>query len=216
MQAIRLIGQVSLISVATIAVVTTSASSGYAGSFTGTYTFTGNDAATVAGSPITFTNFTSSGVSGARNASNRYAGSDWNRNFTSGSKYFEFSATPFGGSPTTFESFSFNSSRSFLGPTQWILEAKVGSGSFSTVASGSLIPSGNISPVALGSSLTNVNQQVVFRLYGYGARGFSGFNLWSVDDVFFAGKTGIPTPAALPAILGFGAQLWRKRKELTA
>jgi hypothetical protein len=215
MQIISWISRFSLVAVGGVSLVGLAAVPSYAGSFTGTYSFTnGSTAATTSGSPISFGNFSQNGILGttvnlARTANDRYIGFDLTQNSTPDlTEYFQFSVNPFASSPTTFNSFGFNSRR-IGGPTQWLLQASVGGGAFSNVGSGDF--TNQTTSVA---GLSAVTQQVVFRLYGYGAS--SPLNSWSVDDVVLSGITAVPTPAALPAMVGFGLGLWRKRKEQTA
>jgi hypothetical protein len=218
MQAIKLIGQFSLLSATTIAVVVSGTKSSYAGTFTGTYSFNdGSTAATVTGDPISFSSFASNGVLGGAvdlpgTNNDRYAGTGWaTSDSPAANKYFEFTVNP-AGLPTTFTDFGFNSQRYGNGPRQWQLQASIGGGSFFSVASGNLSGNQSVSQ-NFGSQLSGVTQQVVFRLYGYNAR--RTFGLWDVDDFYMSG-TKVPTPAALPALVGFGVGLWRKRKEQTA
>jgi hypothetical protein len=219
MQAIKLIGQFSLLSATTVVVVAGGASSSYAGTFKGTYSFTnGSTAATVTGDPILFSSFASSGVAGSvldlpGTNNDGYLGAGWSTSPNPSNTYFEFTVNP-AGLPATFTDFGFKSQRVARGPRRWQLQASVGGGAFVNLASGNL--SGNASVnQSLGSQLSGVTQQVVFRLYGFNAPGNGLLNLWNVDDFYVSG-TKVPTPAALPALLGFGMGLWRKRKEQTA
>jgi hypothetical protein len=62
--------------------------------------------------------------------------------------------------------------------------------------------------------LQNISQQVTFRLYGYNPDGNDRSGYFSVDGVKVKGTTtAVPTPAAIPAIIAFGAGLWGKRKQ---
>jgi hypothetical protein len=225
MQVNRLFVKSSLAVAGAAAIVCLSAPESQAATFVGRYSFTnGSRRATVTGRPVVFGQFAAAGVSGtpieASIFSGRFRGSNWTRNATPNlGQYFEFSANPLG-NLTTYNRFGFNS-RSFsgffgtgLGPRNWLLQAKVGSGSFFNVLSGALGPVNAVNQGFSNASLTNVTQQVVFRLYGFNAP--VSANTWIVDDVFVSGISAIPTPAALPAILGFGAQLWRKRKQQEA
>jgi hypothetical protein len=226
MQIVRLMTKFSLVAVGAGTLVGIVATSSLAGSFTGTYSFEGSPAATTSGSPIGFSDFSSVGVKGGVNnitgvENNRYVGSLFTENNAPdlGNEYFEFSVNPLGNSPTTFNNFSFNSHRRFdtvfgvvNGPTLWQLQASIGGGNFFEVKSGQL--AGTAQDVSESvSSLNNVTQQVIFRLYGYGAP--SPLNVWTIDDVVLSGITAVPTPAVLPAIVGFGLSMWRKRKPQT-
>jgi hypothetical protein len=215
MQMVSLISRFSLVAVGGVSLIGMVAAPSYAGSFTGTYSFTnGSTAATTSGSPISFGNFSSNSVVGTTvnlpgTDNDRYIGLNLAQSNTPDlTEYFQFSVNPFASSPTTFNSFGFNSRR-IGGPTQWLLQASVGGGAFSNVGSG-----GFPNQITSVTGLSNVTQQVVFRLYGYGST--SPLNSWSIDDVVLSGLTAVPTPAALPAMVGFGLGLWRKRKEQTA
>jgi hypothetical protein len=193
-----------------------------ASSFVGRYSFTnGSTSGAVTGRPVVFSRFTSNGVHGtpldvAGTAHDRFIGSRWTTGSSKNpSQYFQFAANPLG-NRTTFNSFGFNSwsygsLRKGLGPRHWMLKASLDGGrNFFEVLSGGLGVQDTINRRFHNSRLTNVTQQVVFRLYGFNAP--TSHNFWNVDDVHLGGISAIPTPAALPAILGFGMQLWRKRK----
>jgi hypothetical protein len=155
--------------------------------------------------------------------------------------YLEFGITAPTSGSITVNSFSFDylRGRSVDSPTTWFLRAQipsVNSGSFFDVLSnGSLTGnntwqqvnsalSANITGAAL-SNLSGVTQAITFRLYAFGGNSsidgldlgplMNGNNLGplTVDNLRVGGTTPVPTPAAIPAIIAFGAGLWRKRKQ---
>ncbi len=168
-----------------------------------------------------------------------YRGQGFGANFNA-NNYFSFSDAPTTSNKIVdITNFGFKSVRaSDTAPTTWRLDARLGnSGGFTNIFTSAV---GALSGVATSAGLTNLtsgtatlaslNQQTIsqsinnallknvtgeiqFRLYGYGgSNGGGNTTRWYVDDVALNGDA-IPTPAAIPAMIAFGAGLWRKRKQ---
>jgi hypothetical protein len=109
------------------------------------------------------------------------------------------------------------------GPRLWALRSSIDN-FVNNLDAGSLGATSNWQPIV--ASLVGMPYQtgpVIFRLYGYDSNNTTlTDNVWAVDNVSIDGTvtptTGaaVPTPAAIPAIVGFGISLWRKRRGLTA
>jgi hypothetical protein len=159
-----------------------------------------------------------------------YTGATKTSNAQQDTDYFQFSVAPTPTNNLTIKTISFDAINALGGPVAWNLRAFLGApaanAAFGTgidLGSGSITGSWVNNSVNITSVLLqNVSQQVTFRLYGSGATGVplpfglgqtSGIlGTFGVDNVKVDG-TAIPTPAAIPAIIAFGAGLWRKRKQ---
>jgi hypothetical protein len=135
--------------------------------------------------------------------------------------YFQFSinAPSAGNAITKITNVSFDAVRLLGGPTAWNLKADIGgaitdlgTGSIGTGLNGANWGSNAITAAFLSALPTNITQAITFRLYASGATNIAG--TLGVDN-FKVDGTAIPTPAAIPAMIAFGAGLWRKRKQET-
>jgi hypothetical protein len=215
----KLVMPVSLLAVGT---VMGSAAPSYAGAFGGTYSFTSNAVSVTtetgdASSPNRV-DFSSFGGDGTAVGSN-FDGTSW-----SDTKFFSFSAIPTAGNNiTSLTGFSFKSTSDSTvnngsGPNAWKLFYSGNGGStFSEWVGGNLTRGAEETIPLTSTTLTLTrNIPILFRLYGLGSVGAGNNNgkAWTVDDVELRGTAeAIPTPAAIPAMVGFGLGLWRKRKK---
>jgi hypothetical protein len=106
------------------------------------------------------------------------------------------------------------------GPQSWALRSSIDN-FMDELDSGSLGSTNTWQPIAANIvGMPTQVRSVVFRLYGYGGNGSATRNnFWSVDNVSINGSvsrdaSAVPTPAAIPAIVGFGVSLWRKRRAI--
>jgi hypothetical protein len=231
----KLATKVSLLAVGTVLAVGVAPS--YAGTFSGVYSF---DNASVAatetlvpvnpdtvnfgsfGAPTGVTGFLATVQDNTGTTNDNFRGQGWTSAFDA-ARYFSFSVTPTATNKIVdVTSFGFKSTRADAtgAPTTWRLDARQGtSGLFTTVFTSSVGALSGTTTQTITQALNNAVLQNVssltalqFRLYGYGGNGTGNNSRWTVDDVTLSG-TAIPTPAAIPAIIAFGAGLWRKRKQ---
>jgi hypothetical protein len=168
---------------------------------------------------VTLSNFAYSGTATptyfSGNPDDAYAATGW----TTSTNYFSFLLTP-GSNPVSLTSIAFDAQSSGSGPS--IVRLTSSLDNYVSAIDGS---SGNGSfasnTLNLGSTFANLTAPVTFRLSGVGPSA-SGGALGSggtlrVDNVTVNGDfvTPVPTPALLPALLGFGASIVRKRKQET-
>jgi hypothetical protein len=227
----------SLLAVGTV--LTVGVAPSYAGTFSGTYGFGPNTTnATETLVPVNPDTVNFGAFGGATVTAGfstdllgtRYAGTGWGTgSVIDTNTYFSFSVNPtLNNQVVSLTNFSFSSfSRSGnvnggKGPKQWQLSYSTNGGtSFTAVANGVLnTPSSSAEQITaslVAVPALNTALPILFRLYGFGAvNGLNNNNnnFWSVDDVTLSGTASpVPTPAAIPAIIGFGVSLWRKRKQ---
>jgi hypothetical protein len=181
-----------------------------------------------------------SGVGTGGNPGNAYTKAGWTTSTTTpdNTDYFQFSlSAPSVGAGaandaiTKITSITFDTARNNNGPQNWALSAFLGAtpgAALAYTAGNSVITGGTVGTsfstqtinnsinaaflTALNSAISGTTvKQITFRLYGYGATNNGG--TFSVDNVRVAGDA-IPTPAAVPALIAFGAGLWRKRRQM--
>jgi hypothetical protein len=223
---------VSLLAVGTVV----GAAPSYAGTFSGVYSFDdGSVAATKTFVPVNpdtvnfgaFSKGTGVAVDPViTRGSSAYQATGWtspdNTNPDS-NKYFQFVVAPVAGNIMSITEVSFLRLSTDSGPRNWILRAFLGDPAAydsasaidlatSAITTGSSTSQNTItSPFQSPTAFQSVSQ-VTFRLYAYNALDSTGF--FGVDNVKVEGTASpVPTPAAIPAIIGFGASLWRKRKQ---
>jgi hypothetical protein len=193
----------------------------------GKYTFEGEStlAPSSVNSAIEVSTFANSGagtfVQGNLGSLNSYSASGWNSNSLSSlQSFFQFQVTPKAANVLTLAQILFDQRRSGTGPKSWILRSSLDGFRTNLVNSATPVADKwNTEIVTLPSQFENLTKAVTFRLYGYDAE---KTGTWRLDNVSIDGTvtpttgTAVPTPAAIPAIVGFGVSLWRKRRGLTA
>jgi hypothetical protein len=185
------------------------------------------------GDPI----FSDGSREGAVGASDRgYQANRWNGNTADNLRnFFQFGLTPQSGTRMSLTQMFFNHMRrSESGPSTWELRSSL-DGYGAAIASGSiayLAAEGDswlsppyLSTIDFGAQFTDLSDPIMFRLYAYGSSQWN--SVWRVDNVELEGTvssqfqtsgaggnplTPVPTPAALPALVGFGWGLWRQRR----
>jgi hypothetical protein len=160
-------------------------------------------------------------VEGNNGVGNGYSANGWNSNSsTSLQRFFQFQVRPKAANVVTLAQIMFDQRRSETGPKNWILRSSLDGFGANLVYGGTpLADKWRTETVMLPSQFENLTQAVTFRLYGSEATGATG--TWRLDNVSIDGAarpaaSAVPTPAAIPAIVGFGVSLWRKRRGVTA
>ncbi len=200
-------------------------------SFSGMYHFTGvqsgsSSTGTLDPTPpptangLTFGSFSAVGFTSAPQAGGVFAFKDWGIGATNGddinfigsldpTRYYEVTLTPAANSTITFNSITFNISRSSTGPRHWAVRSSLDSYSVNLPASISpsnsnlslqfgdqffwaldsyTVPSGKQekgSTINLGSAFGNVSNSVSFRFYAYNSESNNG--TYRIDTVIFSG-----------------------------
>ncbi len=173
---------------------------------------------------VTLSNFSYSGSAtptfstGNPSTGDAYSASAW----TTATNFFSFVLTP-GADPVSLTSILVDAQSSGTGPATVNLRSSL-DGFASVIASGTS-GNGSFAPTNtfnLNSAFSNLTNSVTFRIVGVGPTSANGGALAStgtlrVDNVTINGDvaTAVPTPALLPALIGFGASIVRKRKQET-
>jgi hypothetical protein len=232
MQQFDLIRTGALMGLGAIGLMALSATAGVAAPL-GKYTFENSAGAFITNSQTTATGINLSAFSnsdgvtlssnaGSGNPGLAYQSNNWTRKDSPASTDF----LTFTVSPMANTKFSFDSKRGAgsgnSGPKLWALLSSI-NGFQTALGTGSLGDTNSWQSIQVNlTTISDQIQPVVFRLYGYNSNAVDlTTNFWSVDNVSIEGTvspaaSAVPTPAAIPAIVGFGVSLWRKRRGVTA
>lgn len=144
----------------------------------------------------------SSSIGGSGSQVYRGAGDGFKPEGTAG--YFEVVLTPNSGYSLSISGVEFNSIRTSTGATNWDLQYSVDGGGYTSLDTGSNA-SGAWTAQDTGSvTITGIDSNITFRLFGTGASSAAGS--FRIDDFSVSGSlSAVPEPASFAAFLGLGA-----------